>query len=268
MISIPLMINSLSFPNRQSPFKPNMGPFASNHLPNSNESQNGHPFLHPQLQQQLLNSKSPNTSTVQLNQSQLAKNFNSSQAMPQQFSGQLHSTYPYHQLDKEKLNSLDKSQLPVNLYMNSPINLNNKRPKLNTETKSINQLMIDTMMYYESRKDGYNPQVEAISPTNLDDKNGEHRNTKEEILHSLEKLDRLIKKNESETSKKKRKQRELEALTNPSSQHQAENLEPNDLKQLSITQQIYTENKKKADESQKQLDKIRPLTIAVSKICC
>lgn len=276
--------------HRHQSFKPNNIPssFTPNHLLN-NESQNGHPFIHPQLQQQqqLLSNKSPNhmLMSVPLSgvPSQLTKNFNNNQTVQTvNQSSQLHQTsshfpgqlHPYlhsisQQSDKDKLNSLEKSQsLPpsVNLYINSPIILDNKRPKLNTEqNKSYNPLKIDT--FYDLKKGGvYYPQVEAISPTNLEDKNGEHRNSrKDEILQSLEKLDRDIKQTESKISKARKQQKELEALTNSSNkQNQTENLEQNDLKQLSTTQQVYTENKKKAEESQRKLDNIRPLTIAVS----
>lgn len=243
-----------------------------NQFSNNEINQNGHHFLHHQLQQQqqqqqqlMSATKSPSANIQQqqsLNQSQLAKNFNN------QFPSNIHSTYhPYLQLDKEKLNSLDKSLQPNNnLFFNGPINLNNKRPKLNTEqNKSFNALMIDP--YYDLKKDFYNPQVynpevEAISPTNLDDKNGDSR--KDEILNSIGKIDRQIQQATDKISKFKKRKGELEKSTtnSPNDINQIENLD--DLKQLSTTQQIYTENKQKADESHKKLDKIRPLTIAVS----
>lgn len=155
---------------------------------------------------------------------------------------------------------------PSSLYLNGPINLNNKRPKLNTEQNKLfySPLIIDP--YYDSKRDGssYVPQVEAISPTNLDEKNGENRITKDEILNSIGKLDRELQQTEDKISKCKKRQKELELTNSPSTGAQTENLDPNDLKQLSTTQQVYTENKEKADESQKKFDKIRPLTIAVS----
>ena len=220
-------------------------------------------------QPQLLPSKSPSVQPAQqLSQSQLAKSFNSSQSS--QFSGanlSLHSAY--HPLDKEELaaSSRDKMMPPGHLYLNGPINLNNKRPKLNTEQNKpmfYNPLSIDT--YYDSKRDGstYVPQVEAISPTNLDEKNGEHRITKDEILTSIGKLDREIQQTKDKISKCKTRQKELELTNSPSSGSQNESTDPSDLKQLSTTQQVYTENKRKADESQKKFDKIRPLTIAVS----
>lgn len=209
----------------------------------------------------------------QLNQSQLAKSFNSSQSGQYSAAGLpgLHPTYhPYHQLaGKEKLaSSHDKTPPPPPgaLYLNGPINLNNKRPKLNTEQNKLfySPLIIDPC--YDSKRDGasYVPQVEAISPTNLDEKNGEHRITKDEILNSIGKLDREIQQTEDKISKCKKRQKELELTNSPSTGAQSENLDPNDLKQLSTTQQVYTENKAKADESQRKFDKIRPLTIAVS----
>lgn len=157
--------------------------------------------------------------------------------------------------------------MPGNLYLNGPINLNNKRPKLNTEQNKpmfYNPLIIDT--HYDSKRDGstYVPQVEAISPTNLDEKNGENRITKDEILNSIGKLDRELQQTEDKISKCKKRQKELELTNSPSNGNQTENSDPSDLKQLSTTQQVYTENKEKAEQSQRKFDKIRPLTIAVS----
>ena len=258
---------------RSQQLKVNNIPF-QNHLPNSNESsQNGHPFLHHphhQLHQQPpphLPSKSPSVQPAQqLSQPQLAKSFNSSQSSP--FSATNLSPYPtYHQLDKEKLNCRDKTLPSGGLYLNGPINLNNKRPKLNTEQNKpmfYSPLMIDP--YYDSKRDGstYVPQVEAISPTNLDEKNGENRITKDEILTSIGKLDREIQQTEDKISKCKKRQKELELTNSPSNGSQTECTDASDLKQLSTTQQVYTENKEKADESQRKFDRIRPLTIAVS----
>lgn len=196
------------------------------------------------MQQQQHTNKSP---TNQLNQNQFNKNFQNSNQF--NLSNNLHNNLS---------NSNNLSQFHSMSYLNSPISLNNKRPKLNTENK-FNPLNIDT--YDNLKRENYNPQVEAISPTNLDDKQSEQRrNTKDEILHNLEKFDREIQQTVGKISNLKKKQKEL----TESSNNQIENLDPNDLKQLSLTQQVYTENRKKAIESQNKLDKLRPLTVAVS----
>lgn len=220
--------------------------------------------MHPQLQQQAnyLQQQQTNKSPTnqQLNQNQFNKNFQNSNQfnLPSNLSNNLSNN-----LHNNLSNSNNLSQLNSMPYYNSPISLNNKRPKLNTENK-FNPLNIDT--YDNLKRENYNPQVEAISPTNLDDKQSEQRrNTKDEILHNLDKIDREIKQTDGKITKLKKKQKELQALTN-SSNNQIENLDPNDLKQLSTTQQVYTENRKKAIESQKKLDKLRPLTIAVSEL--
>jgi nuclear receptor co-repressor 1 len=91
----------------------------------------------------------------------------------------------------------------------------------------------------------YNPQVEAISPTLPSDAmqaDADFRATKDELLQQIGKVDREIAKAESEISKLKKKQQELEEAANkPSIKKEEEEIaQP---KHQSPAQKIYAENR-------------------------
>jgi DNA repair ATPase RecN len=88
--------------------------------------------------------------------------------------------------------------------------------------------------------------VEAISPTPNDDWRQESspvKTTKDDILQHINQIDREITQSENQLSKLKKRQQELEALTNKSSSSFAESAELSESRQHSITQIIYSQNR-------------------------
>ena len=89
--------------------------------------------------------------------------------------------------------------------------------------------------------------MEAISPTPNEDSRQESspvKTTKDDILQHIRQIDREITQNENQMSKLKKRQQELEALTNKSSSNFSECTEvSSEFRQHSITQIIYSENR-------------------------
>lgn len=101
-------------------------------------------------------------------------------------------------------------------------------------------------LFFVSKEPAYTPQVEAISPTPNEDWRQESspvKTTKDDILQHINQIDREITQNENQMSKLKKRQQELEALTNKSSSNFAESAELSESKQHSITQIIYSQNR-------------------------
>ena len=95
------------------------------------------------------------------------------------------------------------------------------------------------------KEPAYTVQVEAISPTPAEDTRADGspvRTTKDDILQQISQIDREITQTENQMSKLKKKQQELEALTNKTGKSSDLN-EYLESKQQSITQVIYFENK-------------------------
>ncbi|CAN7937674.1 unnamed protein product, partial [Ixodes hexagonus] len=108
----------------------------------------------------------------------------------------------------------------------------------------------------------YVPQVEAISPT-LPSEDGRpdlspQRSSKDELLTAINKLDREIAQVESQTTKLKKKQQELEASSPADSKKDAQDTAPSEPKQLSIAQIIYSENRRKAHHAHATMDSLGP----------
>lgn len=117
----------------------------------------------------------------------------------------------------------------------------NKRPRLS----SVQPLLIDTNTVEIKKEPAYTVQVEAISPTPAEDTRADGspvRTTKDDILQQIGQIDREITQTENQMSKLKKKQQELEALTNKTGKSSDLN-EYLESKQQSITQVIYFENK-------------------------
>lgn len=92
----------------------------------------------------------------------------------------------------------------------------------------------------------YTPQVEAISPTPNEDWRQESspvKTTKDDILQHINQIDREITQNENQMSKLKKRQQELEALTNKTSNNLTDNADLAESRQHSITQIIYSQNR-------------------------
>ncbi|XP_041456607.1 nuclear receptor corepressor 1-like isoform X4 [Lytechinus variegatus] len=113
----------------------------------------------------------------------------------------------------------------------------------------------------ENKKEApFMPKVENISPTPCDQEPS-NKVTKDSLLQSMEKVDREITKVESQISKLKKKQQELEQrAARPRDTDKplspASGSEP---KQQNIVQIIYAENKRKAEAAHKVLNNLGPM---------
>ncbi|XP_064459282.1 nuclear receptor corepressor 1-like isoform X2 [Ornithodoros turicata] len=140
-------------------------------------------------------------------------------------------------------------------YADEPLEMH-KRPRLGLGEPKAGPLVIDTQEVVEVKKEptAYVPQVEAISPTLPN----EDRTSKDELLNAINKLDREIAQVESQTNKLKKKQQELEASSPADSKKYSQETAPNEPKQLSIAQIIYSDNRKKAQQAHATLDNLGP----------
>uniref|UniRef100_A0ABM0M4V2 Nuclear receptor corepressor 1-like n=1 Tax=Saccoglossus kowalevskii TaxID=10224 RepID=A0ABM0M4V2_SACKO len=104
------------------------------------------------------------------------------------------------------------------------------------------------------------PKVEAISPTPCDEELPS-KLSKEELLQSMEKVDREIAKVESQINNLKKKQHELEEnATRPADPEKSPSPEPipHETKHQSVVQIIYAENRRKAEEAHNMLAHLGP----------
>lgn len=156
------------------------------------------------------------------------------------------------QFNPHQLTNLAQQSAPLNFLQNQQSYLdnnelttvlnNNKRPRLS----HIQPLLIDTSSIEIKKEPAYTVQVEAISPTPNEDTTRADgspiRTTKDDILQQINHIDREITQTENRMSKLKKKQQELEALTNKTGKSSDLN-EYLESKQQSITQVIYFENR-------------------------
>ncbi|GIY85086.1 hypothetical protein CDAR_398251 [Caerostris darwini] len=140
-----------------------------------------------------------------------------------------------------------------------------KRPRLAVEPKApVHQpLTIDTRNIVIKKEPAYTPQVEAISPT-LPSEEGRcespMKTLKENILASINRLEKEITQIECQVQKLLKKKDELEAEARKPSvaKETVKDVCPFESKQMSIAQIIYSENKNKAEESHAVLEKLGP----------
>nr|XP_022902723.1 uncharacterized protein LOC111415336 [Onthophagus taurus] len=122
--------------------------------------------------------------------------------------------------------------------------------------KDVQPLRIDT----REQSGVYNPQVEAISPTipdHIQQEDQLFRTTKDELLQQISRVDRQISKAESEIIKLREKQTELEeSAKKPKGKQKVE--EETQQKHQSLAQQIYAENRRKAQNAHSKLDALGP----------
>lgn len=122
-------------------------------------------------------------------------------------------------------------------------------------------LRIDTRPATEA----YTPQTEAISPT-LPEPNtqedAQFRSTKDDLLQQISKVDREIAKRESQINKLRKKLKELEEAANKpleasglKRQVEEQSQQP---KHQSLAQKIYAENRRKAEEAHRLLERLGP----------
>ncbi|KAK2580262.1 hypothetical protein KPH14_012513 [Odynerus spinipes] len=111
----------------------------------------------------------------------------------------------------------------------------------------------------------YTPQTEAISPT-LPEPNtqedAQFRSTKDDLLQQIGKVDREIAKRESQISKLRKKLKELEETANKpleasglKRQIEEQSQQP---KHQSLAQKIYADNRRKAEEAHRLLERLGP----------
>ncbi|XP_066149114.1 uncharacterized protein Smr [Euwallacea fornicatus] len=106
----------------------------------------------------------------------------------------------------------------------------------------------------DTRPGTYNPQVEAISP--IPDSEA-FKATKDELIQQISKVDREILKAEQQIVILKKKQAELEEIANkPTVKSEVE--EDAQPKHQSLPQQIYAENRKRAQSAHALLDTVGP----------
>ncbi|XP_022245762.1 uncharacterized protein LOC106462725 isoform X3 [Limulus polyphemus] len=142
-----------------------------------------------------------------------------------------------------------------------------KRPRLAVEIKHPfhQPLIIDTLGAMEVKKEQiYNPQVEAISPTLPGEDSrislSPQRTSKDELLQSINKIDREIAQVEHQVTNLRKKQLELEAEASQPSDTRKKPQEAlvSESKQLSIAQLIYSDNRKKAQKAHGLLEHLGP----------
>ncbi|ELU09203.1 hypothetical protein CAPTEDRAFT_73417, partial [Capitella teleta] len=105
----------------------------------------------------------------------------------------------------------------------------------------------------------YNPQVEAISPT-LPSDDKDEKSSKDELLQSINTMDREIAKLESQINKLQRTQQKLEFEAKKPPEEKSSTPEPSlDFRHHSIAQIIYAENRKKAEGAHTLLSKFGAL---------
>ncbi|XP_076345659.1 uncharacterized protein LOC143244584 isoform X3 [Tachypleus tridentatus] len=140
-----------------------------------------------------------------------------------------------------------------------------KRPRLAVEQKTpfYQPLLVNTRDTSGIRKESvYTPQVEAISPTlpyeDLQLNQTLQRTFKDELLQVINRLDREIAQVHSQTTNLKKKQQELEmeASKAPDSKPHVQEMSYSEPKQLSLAQVIYSDNRKKAQQAHRILEKL------------
>ncbi|XP_046570749.1 LOW QUALITY PROTEIN: uncharacterized protein LOC124278997 [Haliotis rubra] len=135
-----------------------------------------------------------------------------------------------------------------------------KGPRLTDRHDLTHPLHIDIRGETEvKREPTYNPQVEAISPT-LPPEDSASKTFKEELLQGISRVDREITKVEQNIMKLKKKKQALEEETSKPKKEKpvTPELAMPETKHQSIAQIIYAENRKKAEEAHKTLDKLGP----------
>ncbi|XP_050409847.2 nuclear receptor corepressor 1 isoform X2 [Patella vulgata] len=132
-----------------------------------------------------------------------------------------------------------------------------KRPRLINRPDLLQPLHVDTQIEVK-REPAYNPQVEAISPT--DEPVGKSQKEKEEIIAQITILDQEINQVESKIKNLQKKQDQLEKDTAKPQEEKRVSPELNQTepKHQSIAQIIYAENRRKAEEAHKMLSKLGP----------
>lgn len=102
----------------------------------------------------------------------------------------------------------------------------------------------------------YHPQVEAISPTPPNDPSEELRATKDDLLQKITKVDVEINKAEKTIAMLKLKQASLEeTASKPAKAEEKQEVQP---KHRGLAQNIYAENRKKANKAHEALSSLGP----------
>ncbi|XP_059487311.1 nuclear receptor corepressor 2 isoform X2 [Neocloeon triangulifer] len=162
-------------------------------------------------------------------------------------------------LPRPRLHNIDEPQ-PMDSQDNDVGPMYKKIRLGNAEANKPQQMKAETQpLKLDISEPAYNPQVEAISPT-LPVENVQEditfRATKDSLLQQIAQVDREIAKAESQITKLKKKQKELEEAASGSSAIHEELEIP--VKHQSLAQKIYAENRKKATISHDMLDKLGP----------
>ncbi|XP_070571465.1 nuclear receptor corepressor 1-like isoform X2 [Ptychodera flava] len=168
--------------------------------------------------------------------------------------------------DRERAPEPYRHHMTIPSHSEDPIAA--KRPRLGNENEAEAKLpmrMIPpprmTPMQPETRREPpFMPKVEAISPTPCEQESPS-KLSKEDLLQSMDKVDREISKVESQINKLKRKQQELEErAAKPPEPEKSPSPEPIaiETKHQSVVQIIYAENRRKAEEAHNMLAHLGP----------
>ncbi|XP_011702384.1 PREDICTED: nuclear receptor corepressor 1, partial [Wasmannia auropunctata] len=107
----------------------------------------------------------------------------------------------------------------------------------------------------------YTPQTEAISPT-LPEPNtqedAQYRSTKDDLLQQIGKVDREIAKRENQLNMLRKRLKELEETANKPLEVKDTEEQSQQPKHQSMAQKVYAENRRKAEEAHRLLERLGP----------
>ncbi|KAL6257165.1 hypothetical protein P5V15_012096 [Pogonomyrmex californicus] len=107
----------------------------------------------------------------------------------------------------------------------------------------------------------YTPQTEAISPT-LPETNtqedAQYRSTKDDLLQQIGKVDREIAKRENQLNMLRKRLKELEEAANKPLEVKDTEEQSQQPKHQSMAQKVYAENRRKAEEAHRLLERLGP----------
>ncbi|XP_018315095.1 nuclear receptor corepressor 1 isoform X1 [Mycetomoellerius zeteki] len=107
----------------------------------------------------------------------------------------------------------------------------------------------------------YTPQTEAISPTLPEpstQEDAQYRSTKDDLLQQIGKVDREIAKRENQLNMLRKRLKELEETANKPLEVKDTEEQSQQPKHQSMAQKVYAENRRKAEEAHRLLERLGP----------